>query len=324
MKCPNNKKGIKTIGVFAPSSGVGNKLERFEIVKKYLNDKGYKLKVTKSVTNNSIISNTPEIRIKEFEELLKDDEVDAIFCSSGGEFALEIAPLINFELLREYPKYIIGFSDSTIVTYLATVNADIESITSYNFINLSKVCNHKSADNLFKIINGENICQKKYDFYGQNNDTDELVLDTRVEYKCNKKEVFASGRIIGGTIECLSEIIGMPYDNTKSFINKYEKDGFIWYFDICEMNSNDFYRTLLRMKQLGYFVNIKAVLVGRMTVYCEEKDIEYSKALQKIFGNIPIICDIDLGHTYPKFTIKNGAISHINYKNEKFSISFEK
>ncbi len=322
MVCP--KKEIKTIGVFAPSSGVGNKLVRFEIVKKYLEDKGYKLKITKSVTNDGLISNSPEIRIEEFEELLKDDQVDVIFCSSGGEFALEIAPLINFKLLKKYPKYIIGFSDSTVVTYLTTVNADIESITSYNFINLSKVYKHESVDNLFRIINGKNICQKKYEFYERDNATDTLVLDKKTKYKCNKKELNVSARIIGGTIECLSEIIGMPYDNTELFVHKYKKDGFIWYFDICEMDSNDFYRTLLRMKHLGYFINVKAILVGRKTINCEEKDINYSEALQKIFGDTPIIEDVDLGHTYPKITIKNGSIAHVNYKDNNFSISFEK
>lgn len=323
MICPNKEKEIKTIGVFAPSSGIGNKLERFKIVKNYLEDKGYKLKITKSVLDNSLIIDNPEIRIKEFEELLKDNQVDVIFCSSGGEFALELAPFINFELLKKYPKYIIGFSDSTIVTYLTTVNADIESITSYNLINLSKISKHESVDNLFKIINGENICQKKYEFYGEDTKKSALVLNRKAKYKCNKKELNVSARIIGGTIECLSEIIGMPYDNTKSFINKYKEDGFIWYFDICEMNSNDFYRTLLRMKQLGYFINVKAVLVGRKTIECNEKDIKYSEALQRIFGEIPIIEDIDLGHTYPKITIKNGAIAHINYRNNDFSISFE-
>lgn len=323
MKCPNKNK-VKTIGVFAPSSGVGNRLERFEIVKKYLEDEGYNLKVTRSVTNDSLASNSAEIRIKEFEDLLKDDEVDVIFCASGGEFALEIAPLIDFQLLKKYPKYIIGFSDSTVVTYLATVGADIESITSYNFINLSKVYEHESVDNLFKIINGEDVCQKKYDFYQEGDYGDDFVLDTKTEYICNKKEFDVSARIIGGTVECLSEIIGMPYDNTKSFIQKYEDDGFIWYFDICEMNSNDFYRTLLRMKQLGYFVNVKTVLVGRKTVDCLEKDIGYLEAVLKIFGDIPIVCDVDLGHTYPKFTIRNGATAHICYKNDNFSMSFEK
>ena len=324
MKCPENKNGIKTIGIFAPSSGVGDRLERFEFVKRFLKDKGYKLKITKSVTNNSIISNTPEIRVKEFEELLKDKEVDVIFCSSGGEFAIEMVPFIDFELLKKYPKYIVGFSDPTVITYLTTVNADVESITSYNFINLSKVYNHESVDNLFKILNGENIIQKKYDLYDQGSNKDSITLDTEVKYKCNKTRFNTSGRIIGGTIECLSEIIGMPYDNTKSFINKYKEDGFIWYFDICEMNSNDFYRTLLRMKHLGYFVNVKAVLVGRKTIYCEERNIKYEEALKKIFETIPIVEDIDLGHTYPKFTIINGSVAHIEYNNNDFSIYFEK
>ena len=314
---------IKTIGVFSPSSGVGKELERLEFVKNKLIDKGYNVIITNSVTNDGLISNFPEIRIKEFEKLLMDKRVDVIFCSSGGEFAIEIAPLINFSLLKKYPKFIVGFSDSTVVTYLTTVNADIQSITSYNFIDLSRVYNHESFENLLKILNGENIRQKKYDLYESNRKANTMILNAKTKYKCNRKKIEVSARIIGGTIECLSEILGMPYNKTINFISKYKNDGFIWYFDICEMNSNDFYRTLLRMKQSGYFSNIKAVLIGRKNKNCIEKDISYEEALNIIFNNIPIIEDVDLGHNYPKLTIINGALAHIYYENNYFDMSFE-
>lgn len=323
MIYPKSLNKVKTMGIFAPSSGVGNKLERLEIVKKYFEKQGYRLEITKSVTNSGIVSNTPEIRIKEFEALLKNDKVDVIFCASGGEFAIEIAPYIDFKLLKKYPKYIVGFSDSTIITYLTMVNADIATITSYNFINISKVINHESLENLLKIINNENVIQKKYDFYGNDKNNDSLVFNVKTQYVSNRNKINISARIIGGTVECLSEILGMPYNNTNAFISKYEEDGFIWYFDICEMNSNDFYRTLLRMNHLGYFKNVKAVLIGRKTKDCEERDIGYFEAILKIFGDIPIIEDVDIGHTYPMFSIINGAIANIKYENNDFSLSFE-
>ena len=94
--------------------------------------------------NDNVVSNLPKERMNEFESLLKDEDVDVIFCARGGEFAIEIAPFLNFKLIKKYPKYVVGFSDSTIMTYLIMVGADVASITSYNFIDISRVLRHES------------------------------------------------------------------------------------------------------------------------------------------------------------------------------------
>ena len=172
------------------------------------------------------------------------------------------------------------------------------------------------------MIDGKSVIQKKYDLYEENKNSDILALEKENKYLSNRNKIDVSGRVIGGTIDCLSDIIGMPYDKTWSFIDKYKDDGFIWYFDVSEMNSNDFYRTLLRMKHLHYFRNVKAVLMGKKRSYCEERDISYSDSLVKIFGDIPIIEDVDIGHVYPIVSMINGAVANINYNDGEFSILF--
>ena len=202
------------------------------------------------------------------------------------------------------------------------VGADVASITSYNFIDISRVLRHESFLNLLEMIDGKSVIQKKYDLYEENKNSDILALEKENKYLSNRNKIDVSGRVIGGTIDCLSDIIGMPYDKTWSFIDKYKDDGFIWYFDVFEMNSNDFYRTLLRMKHLHYFRNVKAVLMGKKRSYCEERDISYSDSLVKIFGDIPIIEDVDIGHVYPIVSMINGAVANINYNDGEFSILF--
>lgn len=323
MKYQDKNKKIKTIGVFAPSSGIGDRIEKSNIVTRELEKIGYKIKFTESVINDNIVSNTPEIRIKELNSLLTDDEVDVIFCASGGDFAIEIAPYIDYELLNKYPKYIIGFSDGTIITYLTTTGADVATITSYNYINIARILNDSSLINLLAIINGKDIIQKDYEKYEEVKETDVMMLTKENKYLSNKNNINVTGRIIGGTIDCISDIIGMPYDKTNNFINKYSSDGIIWYFDIFAMDSNNFYRTLLRMKHLNYFTNVKAVLVGKKTSYCKELDISYDLALEKIFKDIPVIKEVDIGHIYPHISIINGSVANISYNNGDFNISFE-
>lgn len=312
----------RTIGVFAPSSGLGDRIEKLNTTLDFFENLGYNVKITDSTFNDSVVSGTPEIRVKEFEELLLDDDIDIIFCACGGEFAIEIASLLNFDLVKDYPKYIVGFSDSTLLTYLVTTNSDVASITSYNFINVYRVIKDKSLDDLLKVLDGKLITQEMFNMYEKEKIEDKMMVDTKNEYFSNRRNINISGRIIGGTIEVLSEIIGMPYDKTNTFLNKYKSDGIIWYFDICEMNSNDFYRALVRMNQLNYFDDVKLVLISKMSKWCEEKDITFEESLTKVFGDIPIIRNVDIGHLYPKITIVNGSIANVVFKNGKFLISF--
>lgn len=54
-------------------------------------------------------STSEEQRAKEFNEMVNDKKVDLIMCASGGEFLLEILPYIDFELLKNNPKFVCGF-----------------------------------------------------------------------------------------------------------------------------------------------------------------------------------------------------------------------
>ena len=47
----------------------------------------------------------------------------------------------------------------------------------------------------------------------------------------------------------------------------------------------------------------------------------YQQALLKVFGEIPLVFNADIGHVPPKMTIINGAIAKIKYKNKKSEIS---
>lgn len=62
--------------------------------------------------------------------------------------------------------------------------------------------------------------------------------------------------------------------------------------------------------------------MGKKRSYCEERDISYSDSLVKIFGDIPIIEDVDIGHVYPIVSMINGAVANINYNDGEFSILF--
>ncbi len=127
--------------------------------------------------------------------------------------------------------------------------------------------------------------------------------------------------MIGGCIDCLKDLIGTPYDFTKDFIKRYQEDGIIWYFDVFSKSAEEFYLTLFQMKEAGWFKHIKGMIVGRVCFpQCFYEDFSYQEALKRIFPELPIIFNADIGHVPPKMTIINGSKAHITCNNGKGAI----
>ena len=97
-------------------------------------------------------------------------------------------------------------------------------------------------------------------------------------------------------------------------------DGIIFYFDVFDLSSKDFYLTLFQLKEAGWFFNTRCVIVGRICFPEENSFMTYQDALREIFSNIPVIMDADIGHVAPKMTIINGSYAKVCYKDGKGSI----
>ena len=312
------------IGIIAPSQGVGDHLESFKKSIKTLEEYGYKIKETASVRNKGMVSTTGEKRSQELDEVITDKNVKMIICASGGDFLLEMLPTINWKNIKQSPKWIMGYSDPTALLYITTTKLDIATIYGCNAGSFDQTNLHECLKNNLKILSGNILTQKSFDLYqkGWLEESDGYNLTEPVYWEDLNGEVNIQGRIIGGCLDCLKDIIGTPYDYTKKFIEKYKDDGFIWYFDVCDLSVEEFYRTLFQMKEAGWFEYIKGVVVGRVAVpRCFYKDFSYQDALKKIFPNIPLIFNADIGHVPPKMTIINGSIAKVTCKEGKGAIS---
>ena len=104
MKYPKFIKNGGTIGVCAPSSGVGKFVQKFQRSIDNLHAYGYQTKETASVRSESEPSNSSTIRAKEVEALLLDKDVDIIMAATGGDFLFDILPYLNPSIIQENPK----------------------------------------------------------------------------------------------------------------------------------------------------------------------------------------------------------------------------
>ena len=335
MRYPKFLNKNSTIGVFAPSLSCPSNpyLIRYQEAKKKL---GYKFYETKSLYNEFVKARSAdkEIRAKEFKELYFNDSVDFIWAVAGGEFMMEILPYIDFDAIKNAtPKFYMGYSDNTNLTFLLTTICDVASIYGYHPGEFGVTEYDKSLTQTLKMLNGESLYQESMDKY-QTEDlkhTPGLELSPfncqeKVEWKTlSNKDETIKGRIIGGCLDVLQCLCGTRFDKVKEFVEKYKDDGIIWYLESCDLNILSQGRAFFQLKEAGWFKYCKGIVLGRPINKNDNFGVTYEDILNDFLSylNVPVIYDVDIGHMAPSCYIINGSITTIECKNNKGKIITE-
>ena len=213
MIYPKFLKANDLIGITAPSSGVGYKIDSFDLSLASIKKQGFKVIETPNVRTESFISSSAEERVKQLDSLITDDEVKMVMCATGGDFMIEILPYLNFENIQENPKWIMGYSDSTSLLYLITTKLDIATIYGLNAASYDQKELHESLKNNFEILKGNLIEQKSFDLYEKDRleDGNGYNLTEKVYWENLNGEFNQKGRIIGGCLDVIRNLIGTKH-----------------------------------------------------------------------------------------------------------------
>ncbi len=322
------------IGVTAPSSGLRNSIDvcRFQNAKMELEKRGYRVIETKNVwTEEKGVSSRKEERAHQVEELLKNPEVSLILTLRGGDFLVEMLSCLDFEILRQNPKWIQGYSDSTGLLFIATTMLDIATIYGPNFLGFGMHPWYQDLENNVEIWKGNLLPQHSYKMYEKESlervtGLEGYHLDTKVEWKSlfqNSCEI--EGRLIGGCFDILVELVGTRFDSVKEFIERYKEDGIIWYLDNCDLTSEGVIRGLWHLKEAGWFQHTKGILFGRSKTNDSVYEISFEEALRRSLEEleVPVLWDLDFGHLPPSMTLINGAMAKVTYQNKKGTIEMK-
>lgn len=323
------------IVVPAPSDGsyCEQDINRFNNAKKQIEKRGYKVDLSENVfKSNKGRSASAEERAEELNRMFEDQNIDFIWCASGGEFLIEILPYVDFEIFAKNPRWVEGFSDPTGIIFPLTTKYDIATIYGNNFKSFGMQKYDRSLEDNLEIIKGNIIKQNSYEMY--ENERQEKITGlegynytSKVEWKTlDGGPVNFEGRIFAGCLDIISELAGTKYDGTNSFIEKYKNDGIIWGFDICDLSKEEIIRTLWKLNELGYFKYTNGIIIGRCGNDNSYLDYNMEQCIKDSIISklkVPIIYDADISHKGPSMTIINGSIAIIECKNGKGSIEFK-
>lgn len=329
------------IGICAPSAGVGGKLESFDMSLDVLRGEGFGIIETDSVRSDGYPSAPAAARGSEFNRLFGRPDISSVICASGGDFVLEMLPYIDQDALLSAPKWFSGYSDPTAIEMLMTTKLGIATIYGFNAGAFDSRPLHEYSLNALSILEGRIPVQHSYEFWapeGWNEETGSYEMNTPVNWLLfvpsgsgsdreltEASHLDVTGRLIGGCIDVIDDVIGTPYEDLKGFAERYSGDGLIWFFDNFALDPLALMYVMLKMKLMGLFDDASAVIFGRTFLPGEASDMDYLELLERVFADtqVPLIWNADIGHTKPSFTIINGAMGHLAFENGRASLSME-
>ncbi|MDF2908905.1 MAG: hypothetical protein K0R34_4226 [Herbinix sp.] len=329
------------IGVTATSAGLteGPDLKRLESGMKHFSDLGYPVVVTDNVRRcEKGRSSDGQTRAIELLQLVKDPEVRAIIAASGGDYLVEMLPYVDFEVMKEYPKWMQGFSDTTGLLFTVTTNLDIATIYTNNFGSFGMENWHHSLYDNLRILEEKDLIQHSFDQYQDGyqpriTGLEEFNLEKEVkwinlyptEYD-QKEELMITGRALGGCLDVCLNLVGTRYDKVKEFTYKYQQDKILWFFESYALNSEALTRGLWQLREAGWFEHAAGFVFGRPCIYDTDTETSYKDVVLSVLGglNLPIILEADIGHKPPQLTMINGAIACVKSLGGRGSINFER
>jgi muramoyltetrapeptide carboxypeptidase len=287
---------VSPAGKIAPSS--------LKLASHYLENIGFRCLMGKSVAGQwHQMAGTDQQRADDFNEMLRNPEVKAIWCSRGGYGAIRLVNLIDFSLLEKQPKWIIGFSDITVFHSVLATQLKMKSIHGPMPKNL-ETGNYEfsGVDTLLQMLQGHEVAY---------------------QLKPHPLNVIGEGRgkLIGGNLTLLNSLVGTPYD--------FDPQGKVLFIEEVGEYLYHIDRMLRGLKLAGKLHGLAGLVVGQMTDI-QDNLTPFGASSYEIISQViepydfPVLFNFPAGHSLPNQPMMMGATVHLSVKKDMVTLSYIK
>jgi len=290
IKPPRLKKG-EVIGLVAPASTPSSN-EKIEKGVHYLEHLGYRVKIGKHVNKVvGYLAGTDEQRASDFNEMLRDRNVKAIFALRGGYGTPRILRLLDYSAARRNPKIIVGYSDLTALQLamfkkigLVTFSGPMVSVEMWNAIDPF------TEEHFWRVITSPT------GIGSLTNPPEEPLKILRTGK--------ASGRLLGGNLSLLASLMGTPFlPNLRRAVLVLEE---------VDEAPHRVDRMFAQLMNSGIFKVVSAVVLGKFTDCVPTDPSKPYLTVEQVVDNLaaivrcPLIANLQYGHIPRKLTIPIG------------------
>jgi muramoyltetrapeptide carboxypeptidase len=236
-----------------------------------------------------------EQRQADMQRMLDDDSIRAIVCSRGGYGTVRIIDRLDFSGFAQSPKWIVGYSDVTVLHSHIHRHFNTETLHAIMPVNLKDKCeSNRSINSLKKALFGK-----------------ELVY--RITSQSNNRKGVSRGQLVGGNLSILYSLT-----NTISDINTNGKILFIEDLDEYLYHID---RMMMNLRRSGKLEGLAGLVVGAMTKM-HDNEVPFEKTAIEIIAEAvedypyPVCFNFPAGHLDDNRALILGREARLEVSNE--------
>ncbi len=322
------------IAVTAPSAGVAPRLHaRLERTLDALRARGFGVIEGACLRESwKQVSGSAERRAAELMRFLLDPAVAAVMPPWGGELAIELLPLLDFDALAAAaPKWFTGYSDLSTLQLPLLARAGWASLHGPNLMELVEAQTDETTSAFWRVVGapaGATIVQHSSGAF-QRAPVGDWALDPDVAFElgqvaeCRRLDdavepVSMRGRLVGGCLDTLAYTAGTAFGDVRAFARALPAgERLVVFLENAELPPPQVARALIGLKLHGWFDRVAGVLVGRSDApdNAPVQSLAYAEALKVALGDLgcPVLVDVDIGHRPPQWSLVQGALAEVDF-----------
>jgi muramoyltetrapeptide carboxypeptidase len=260
IKIPTYLKHGDKIGITSPAGYIA--IEAIQSAVNKLQSWGYQTVIGDTIgKRNFTFGGTDEERRADFQNMLDDDSIKAIMCARGGYGLVRIIDQLNFEHFKKHPKWIIGFSDATILH--AHIHSNYKTASIH-----SKMCNSFPSD--WSVAEAEQIASLE--------SIDQALKGKALKYhikpNANNRVGRATGTLVGGNLKIIETLCGSgsELDTAGKMLFLEDTDEYLYSID----------RMFWSLKRSGKLDKLKGLVIGGFKIKPDDPGDEFGLTLEQI------------------------------------------
>ena len=312
MIVPPKLKPGDEIRVIAPAKSFKPSFtaEKKRLAERRLGELGLQVSYGKHIyESNEFETATIEHRIEDLHDAFADKNVKAILTVLGGTTSNQLLKYIDYELIKSNPKILCGLSDITSLANALNTKSGLVTYSGPHFTVFGLPKQVEYTTDYFK------KCFFEYDVIDVK--PSKLYLNRRHDIEELENEGFwtinegvAEGRIIGGNLVTLNLLQGSEYMPNLT-------DSIVFIEDNAKESIRSVENHIQSLILQPNFDKVRGIVIGRFqleTGMTREilKNLINSK---KELANIPIVANVDFGHTAPMITFPIGGVARLKVDN---------
>lgn len=300
---PKALRGGDVIGLVSPSSTCAEP-EKIEQAVTYLERNGYRVKTSRYLNQSEHDpEHTDRYKLHDLHEMFADRSVSAMFCLRGGAGATRILDRIDYKLIADNPKILVGYSDITALSLAVFRKSGLVNFSGPMAATELYAPTPYTEEHFWGILTDPAYATMLRNFEGH-------------QITCVKPGT-VTGRLIGGNLSVLSSLVGTPY------LPPFE-GGILFTEDVNEP-AYRIDRMLSHLFNAGLVRQSRGLMFGQFSKNATDENREYR--FDKIFTyyanrmheGSPVMTGLSYGHIRELMTLPVGARCRLEISPEHYS-----